>query len=230
VIEPSKSLAAVRAVAREAAASRRHRHITLEHLLYGITRTEEGAAILRGVGADPDDMARELEEYLDLLDSGQPREPQTDAIADEMLRMALIHVHVGGRATIEVADVLLQLLRYEDEYAALLFHAAGVERFRVLRFVSHGALPTPEIPDTPWLTVRFYNDHYTTMQFVVQVLTRTFRMSLERAHALMLQVHEHGYADVTTLKRADAIERAVEALELAEKAELPLRISLERAE
>ena len=230
MIEPSKSLAAARAAAREAAASRRQRFITLEHLLYGITRTAEGAAILRGVGADPDDMARELEEYLDLLESGQPREPQPDATADEMLRLALIHVHVGGRTTIELGDVLVQLLRYEDEYAALLFHAAGIERFAVLRFVSHGAPPVPEIPDTPWLTVRFHNDHYTTMHFVVQVLTRTFRMSLERAQALMLLVHEQGHADVTTLKRADAIERAVEALELAEKAELPLRITLERAE
>jgi len=230
VIEPSKALVAARAVAREAAASRRQRFITLEHLLYGITRTEEGATILRGVGADPDDMARELEEYLDLLESGQPREPQTDATADEMLRLALIHVHVGGRATIDVADVLVQLLRYDEHYAALLFHAAGVERFAVLRYVSHGAQPAPEVPATPWLTVRFHNDHYTTMQFVVHVLTRTFRLSPERAHALMLQVHEHGHADITTLKRTDAMERAVEALELAEKAELPLRITLEPAE
>ena len=38
----------------------------------------------------------------------------------------------------------------------------------------------------------FYNDDYTSMDFVVYVLTRVFRRSTEDALALTFAVHSHG--------------------------------------
>ena len=230
-IGASAALLAVRAVAREAAASRRQRFITVEHLLLGIARTDDGITLLRGVGADPEELARELDDYLDLLESGQPREPQLDPTADLVVRRALLHAHFGGRSVLELGDVLVQMLREESSYAALLFHAAGIERLEVVRYVSHAERSVqPTIPDSKWLTVRLHNDHYTPMDFVVHVLVGIFRLPVERAQALMMQVHGDGSADVTTMRAEDAIERATETAEAAEREGFPLKVTLERAE
>ena len=43
--------------------------------------------------------------------------------------------------------------------------------------------------------VVIYNDDFTTMDFVVRVLTEVFFKSAAEAEALMLQVHKSGWSD-----------------------------------
>jgi ATP-dependent Clp protease adaptor protein ClpS len=63
--------------------------------------------------------------------------------------------------------------------------------------------------------VILFNDDYTTMEFVIEVLQRFFTMNLERAQQVMLKVHNEGSAicgiytcDVAETKRAQVIEFA----------------------
>jgi ATP-dependent Clp protease adaptor protein ClpS len=53
-----------------------------------------------------------------------------------------------------------------------------------------------EIKTPSMWKVLIFNDDFTTMEFVVQVLTQIFNKSEEEATALMLTVHEQGKATV----------------------------------
>lgn len=50
----------------------------------------------------------------------------------------------------------------------------------------------PELKKPPMYAVVFYNDDYTPMEFVVEILQSMFGHSLERATEVMLNVHYQG--------------------------------------
>lgn len=50
----------------------------------------------------------------------------------------------------------------------------------------------PKIKEPPSYAVILHNDDYTTMEFVVEILSRFFRKTGEQAVQIMLQVHEQG--------------------------------------
>lgn len=84
-----------------------------------------------------------------------------------------------------------------------------------------GALAVPEIeeeldsreltaPLTPWSTI-VWNDPVNLMSYVSYVFRSYFGFSEEKAHRLMLQVHNDGRAIVATGSREE-MERHVEAM------------------
>ena len=50
----------------------------------------------------------------------------------------------------------------------------------------------PKLKEPPSFAVILHNDHYTTMEFVVEVLVKYFKKSATEAHQIMLKVHEQG--------------------------------------
>lgn len=75
--------------------------------------------------------------------------------------------------------------------------------------------------------VLLYNDHYTTMEFVVEVLEAVFNKPREEAVQIMLAVHEQGVgmAGVYTAQVAETKIALVHAL--AEENGFPLKCSME---
>ncbi len=66
--------------------------------------------------------------------------------------------------------------------------------------------------------VYLYNDDYTTMDFVVEILTDIFRLPEKRAISIMLQIHHHGKGlcgeynrDIAETKQQQVLNRASEA-------------------
>jgi len=51
---------------------------------------------------------------------------------------------------------------------------------------------TPEVKQPPLFQVLLFNDDYTPMEFVVDVLERFFGMGRTKATQVMLEVHMHG--------------------------------------
>jgi ATP-dependent Clp protease adaptor protein ClpS len=76
--------------------------------------------------------------------------------------------------------------------------------------------------------VLLHNDDFTTMEFVIQVLTEVFNKSPPEATDLMLQVHHRGacVAGVYTHEVAETKVAAVE--QLARQAEFPFLCTMER--
>ncbi|MCR4736376.1 MAG: ATP-dependent Clp protease adaptor ClpS [Treponema sp.] len=79
----------------------------------------------------------------------------------------------------------------------------------------------------PERDVVFYNDDYTTMDFVVDVLVSIFNKSIEEAQILMRTVHEQGSAVVGTYTYDIAVSRAILTKNAAKKNGFPLRVEIE---
>lgn len=82
-----------------------------------------------------------------------------------------------------------------------------------------------ELP--PEKSVVFYNDDFTTMEFVVDVLVSIFNKTHEEAEKLMLQVHEAGSSVVGTYTYDIAVSRTNLTIQIARKNGFPLRVEVE---
>jgi ATP-dependent Clp protease adaptor protein ClpS len=82
----------------------------------------------------------------------------------------------------------------------------------------------------PLYKVLLHNDHYTTREFVVDVLRSVFHKSENEAIQIMLHVHNNGIgiAGVYPFEVAETKIRAVEAL--AREQDFPLMLSMEPEE
>jgi ATP-dependent Clp protease adaptor protein ClpS len=77
--------------------------------------------------------------------------------------------------------------------------------------------------------VTIYNDDFTTMEFVVMILTTVFHKSEADAQALMLTVHHSDKAVVGIYTYDIAASKAQEATRMAREAGFPLRLTYEPA-
>ena len=83
-----------------------------------------------------------------------------------------------------------------------------------------------EIP--PECNVILYNDDFTPMDFVVDVLVSIFNKSYETAESIMLSVHEKGSGVAGTYTFDVAVSRANLAQSAARKNGFPLRVEVEQ--
>lgn len=75
-------------------------------------------------------------------------------------------------------------------------------------------------------TVFIHNDDFTTMEFVVAVLTSVFHKTLEEAERLMLQVHHSEKAPVGSYSYDVAMTKVSKATEMARAEGFPLRLTI----
>ncbi|MFA6971524.1 MAG: ATP-dependent Clp protease adapter ClpS [Gallionella sp.] len=75
--------------------------------------------------------------------------------------------------------------------------------------------------------VILFNDDYTTMEFVIEVLQRFFAINSERAQQLMLQIHNQGSAVCGIYTRDVAETKVAQVTEFAQQHEHPLRCGME---
>lgn len=86
--------------------------------------------------------------------------------------------------------------------------------------------PAKTKPPAMW-QVLMYNDDYTPMEFVVDMLTRVFGHSDERATQIMLKVHTEGRGVCGVYPRDVASTKVEQVMDYARKYEHPLRCGME---
>ena len=77
--------------------------------------------------------------------------------------------------------------------------------------------------------VIIHNDDFTTMEFVVMVLTTVFRKSEPEAQALMMKVHREGKSVAGTYSLDVAQSKVQRATAMARDSGFPLRLTVEPA-
>ena len=143
----SPALEVVLTVAYREASSRRHTHLTLEHLLYALAHDPDGERILAACGADLPQLRKDLDKYLkesvEQFGRGQQKEPEQTLAFRRVLQTAVLHVQSAGRQEVQSGDVLAATLQQNKSYAAQLLAAQGVTRLDVLEYITHGISKVP---------------------------------------------------------------------------------------
>jgi ATP-dependent Clp protease ATP-binding subunit ClpA len=143
----SPALEIVLTVAYREATSRRHTHLTLEHLLYALAHDPDGERILSACGADLPQLRKDLDKYLkesvEQFSRGQQKEPEQTLAFRRVLQTAVLHVQSAGRQEVQSGDVLAATLQQNKSYAAQLLLAQGVTRLDVLEYITHGIAKVP---------------------------------------------------------------------------------------
>jgi ATP-dependent Clp protease ATP-binding subunit ClpA len=143
----SPALEIVLTIAYREATSRRHTHLTLEHLLYALAHDPDGERILAACGADLGQLRRDLDKYLqesvEQARRGQQKEPEQTLAFQRVLSEAVMQVQSAGRQEVQSGDVLAATLRQTNSYAAQLLATQGVTRLDVLQYISHGIAKVP---------------------------------------------------------------------------------------
>jgi ATP-dependent Clp protease ATP-binding subunit ClpA len=143
----STSLEIVLTIAFREATSRRHAHLTLEHLLYALAHDPEGEKILAACGADLPKLRRELDDYLhksvEQFGRGQQREPDQTLAFRRVLQTAVLHVQSAGRQEVQSGDVLAAIMQQPKSFAAQVLEGHGITRLDILNYISHGVTKVP---------------------------------------------------------------------------------------
>ena len=138
----SASLELILNVAYREAMSRRHTHLTLEHLLYALAHDAEAERILAACGADLRVLRRSLDECLGTLETGGRRERTSEPAQTlgfrRVLQTAVLHVQSAGKDEVRAGDILAAILQQPKAYAAEVLAAQGITRLDVLNYISHG--------------------------------------------------------------------------------------------
>lgn len=92
------------------------------------------------------------------------------------------------------------------------------------------ALLDVELKEPRMFRVLLHNDDYTSMEFVVNILTDVFRKTLEEATAIMLAVHEQGIGQCGVYTFEIAESKVALVHRRARRAGFPLRCTMEEAD
>ena len=85
-----------------------------------------------------------------------------------------------------------------------------------------------DLEEPPRYRVLLHNDHYTTMEFVVEILQEVFHHSRSRAEQIMLMVHRQGVGCCGEYDREIAESKVVTVTRRATEAGFPLRCTMEK--
>ena len=138
----SPALEIVLTIAHREATSRRHAHLTLEHLLYALAHDPDGESILSACGADLPRLRQTLDTYLqehvEQFPRGRQKDPSQTLAFRRVLQTAVLHVQSAGRSEVRAGDVLAATLQETRSFAAQTLLSQGVTRLDVLNYISHG--------------------------------------------------------------------------------------------
>ncbi|MCK5541360.1 MAG: ATP-dependent Clp protease adapter ClpS [Desulfobacterales bacterium] len=85
-----------------------------------------------------------------------------------------------------------------------------------------------KVSKPPMYKVIILNDDYTTMDFVVEILIKIFRKTLEKANKIMLNVHRRGKG-ICGLYTREIAETKIEIVHtLAQAQGFPLKCTMEK--
>jgi len=140
MINAKLEIALVRAI-REAKI-RKHEHVTVEHILYGLLDDELAASIIEGCGGAPELMKKKLEEFfagnLSILQDGMKHDPIQTIGFNRVLQRAIAHVQSCGKKEVDGGDVLAAIFAEADSFAVYFLNAEGISKLDVTEFISHG--------------------------------------------------------------------------------------------
>jgi ATP-dependent Clp protease ATP-binding subunit ClpA len=124
------------------AVTRRHDVMAVEHLLYALLHDEATAAVVRKAGGKLEKLKKRLERILSEeftpVAGNDPVQPTPTRGFQRVLQRAAIHVQSSGKDELKGHNVLVAIFAEADSPAVQAMSDAGVTRYDVVSFISHG--------------------------------------------------------------------------------------------
>jgi ATP-dependent Clp protease adaptor protein ClpS len=97
-------------------------------------------------------------------------------------------------------------------------------------FEGDSSVATEEsLKEPEMFVVILHNDHYTTMDFVVEVLRVVFHKPVIEATKIMMDVHKKGRGIVGVYSYDIARTKVAQVIQMARASQFPLRCTMEKA-
>ena len=80
-----------------------------------------------------------------------------------------------------------------------------------------------ELEEPKKYKVLLLNDDFSTMDFVIEILTKVFRKSLEESETIMLNIHNNGKEICGVYTKEIAFTKVAQVKSMARKAKFPLK-------
>jgi len=203
------------------AEARRRRHIEsfCEHALFVAFGRKSLRAPLEAAGVDVSEVCTALDRLL-RTSFGPIAALPTYA---RLVGLACAQANTS-KMPISIEPLVVMMLRNRSLARALA--ACKVDSLEVIYALAHGRRSGQDVGLRGEVDVVFYNDVYTTMAFVVKVLSSVFEVPEQEARALMMHVHLDGSARIGPFAADDARERLARVDAMATPEGMPLRIEL----
>ncbi len=124
------------------ASEHRHQHVTVEHLLYGLTFTEAATETLEACGGNVEELRTCLESFIKesvpILPSGNKAETQPTLGFQRVLQRSVFRVQSLGEKEVAATHVLVSLFGEQESKAVYMLHKQNVHRLDVVNYLSHG--------------------------------------------------------------------------------------------
>ncbi len=131
------------------ARQKRHEFITVEHLLLALLDNPTAAEVLRAVGANIDDLRKNLTEFIGqhtpTVAGTEDVDTQPTLGFQRVIQRAIMHVQSSSNGKKEVtgANVLVAIFGEKDSHAVYYLHQQGITRLDVVNYISHGITKQP---------------------------------------------------------------------------------------
>jgi len=151
MISDKLEIALVRAI-REAKL-KRHEHVTVEHILYGLLHDAMTVEIIDRCGGNAENLKKKLEDFFDssipTLKNNSLDEPTQTIAFNRVLQRAIAHVQSCGKKEVDAGDVLAAIFLEPESYAVYFLQSEGITRLNVVECISHSS---PDAAPPPPLT------------------------------------------------------------------------------
>jgi ATP-dependent Clp protease ATP-binding subunit ClpA len=125
------------ASAQKIARAKRHEYITLEHLALALVRHAPFTAVLAKYGVMVDDLAQDIESYIDSivsLNMEKDAEPKKTNALERVFNRALTQVLFTGRRSITTVDLWLAMMNESNSHAHYFMLKYGLDKKTFVEF------------------------------------------------------------------------------------------------
>lgn len=122
------------------AKARTHEYITPEHILYASLFFDGGSDIIINCGGDIDGLKKDLENFFKegYIPVIQGKDPVESEGFHNVIENAMLHVASAGKNILEIGDIFAAFFHEQDSFAVSFLSRYGINRLRILEFISHG--------------------------------------------------------------------------------------------
>ncbi|MCB2182534.1 MAG: ATP-dependent Clp protease ATP-binding subunit ClpA [Desulfobulbaceae bacterium] len=133
------------------AKKRRHEHVTVEHILYGLLHDDLAVQIVTGCGGDTEHLKTDLESFfkqnLPVLEKDDIADPIQTLGFNRVLQRAIAHVQSCGKAEVDSGDVITAIFSEPESFAVYFLEKEGLSRLEIVEYISHKLPSTaPALP------------------------------------------------------------------------------------